>query len=315
MIEAAIHLASSDSAGGCLKAAGAKGARVRIAMDYLTVGPCDRDPERHRALRRAWAPVESMGPYGFDDVGVAIAGEEPVVVWATRAFAELVWLWWVLDGIARVGMGENRPFLLARPRPRDPLETTGGTSPKVAKAAFAAATPLTDETLREGAELWSLYAAPSPLAFDEARRRGSPVFPEIAERGDVHGAWFPRLDAGQLRLSLLDELLLGGFGDTWRNAHRILAHELTRPFGVFYIYARLKAWASRGALERKPGRRDEFDDEFRLTEQGRRLLEHGLERVDDAPPLHVGGCRINDPAAPWVRIDDTSGWRLAAGPT
>jgi hypothetical protein len=70
--EGAIHLVSSDSAAGCLLQLGVKRAQIRIAMDYLTVGPCDRDPERHRELRRAWAPVESMGPYGFDDVGAAM---------------------------------------------------------------------------------------------------------------------------------------------------------------------------------------------------------------------------------------------------
>ena len=52
-------------------------------------------------------------------------------------------------------------------------------------------------------------------------------------------------------------------------------------------------------------------DRFRATDRTRALLEHGLENVSDAPQLYVGGCVVNNPASPWVRIQDDSGWRLA----
>jgi hypothetical protein len=256
-----------------------------------------------------------MGPYTLGDIDAAIAGDDPVVLWATRAFSELVWLWWLMDAIARVAGGVQGRFFLARPALRDPDEATGAASPKIARAALEVASPLSDEMLRAGVELWKRYTSASPLAFDEARRRGSVAFPELTTSGEAHGRWFPRLADDRLRLAQLDEVLLGAFGDTWLKSHHALAHPLARPFGVFYILTRLKVWAAHGALEHKPkpGARDGLDDEFRLTETGRRLLEDGLERVDAAPRLFVGGCCINDPAAPWVRIDDDVGWRLAAG--
>ena len=51
-------------------------------------------------------------------------------------------------------------------------------------------------------------------------------------------------------------------------------------------------------------------DRFRATDRTRALLDHGLDGVGDAPQLYVGGCVVNDPASPWVRIENGSGWRL-----
>jgi hypothetical protein len=258
-------------------------------------------------------------PLTLEDLRAVVSGDDPVVLWGTRAFSDLVWIWWALDGLRRVA-GDAPRFFLARPRPDDPLETTGGSTPEEARIALAAAGPITSDDWREGVELWGQYASPSPLAFDEARRRGSSVFPELTSSAELHGAWFPRFEGGRLRLSELDSILLGCVSDSWLTTYdhfQALPHDqlarLVWPFDAFFAVERLCAWAAHGALEREPLVDDNpfARDRFRATERSRRLLEQGLDGVGDAPPLYVGGCAVNDPASPWVRIEDDAGWRLA----
>lgn len=315
----AIHLVSSTSAAGNVLQAGAPRTRIRGSDDRLTSGPCDVDPVRHDELRRAWDTERWKRPLGVEGLRAAIAGDAPVVLWGTRAFSDLTWLWWALDGLGRIG-AEGPRFFLARPDPEDPLATVGGSRPDEARIAFAAARPITGDEWREGSELWIKYASPSPLAFDEARRTGSSVFPELTSSAELHGAWFPRLTDGRLRLSELDEVLLGGLDDSWRTTSdlfKILPPDrvvrLNAPFDSFFSVYRLRAWATHGVLQREtlvdenPWARDQF----RATDRTRALLDHGLDSVGDAPQLHVGGCLVNDPASPWVRIEDAAGWRLA----
>jgi hypothetical protein len=167
--------------------------------------------------------------------------------------------------------------------------------------------------------LWIKYASASPLAFDEARRRGSSVFPELTRSAELHGAWFPRFTDGCLRLSELDEALLGGIDDFWRTTSDLFSTlppdrlaRLAWPFDPFFSIDRLRAWATHGALEREAlaDQNPWAQDRFRVTDRTRALLGHGLDGVGDAPQLYVGGCLVNDPTSPWVRIEDDSGWRL-----
>ncbi len=313
----AIHLVSSGPASGNVKQAGAPRARIRYSDERLTSGPCDVDPVRHEELRGRDSEFW-MRRLGLEDLRAAIAGDAPVVLWATRAYSDLVWLCWALDGLGRIG-AEGARFFLARPQPKDPLETTGGSTPEEARIALEAARPITPDEWREGADLWIKFASPSPLAFDEARRRGSSVFPELTSSAELHGAWFPRLTDGRLRLSELDELLLGVLDDSWRTTSDLLKMlpldrlvRLAWPFHPFIPIYRLRAWATHGALERE-ALADEnpwVQDRFRATDRSRALLERGLDDVGDAPQLYVGGCLVNDPTSPWLRIEEDSGWRL-----
>jgi hypothetical protein len=208
--------------------------------------------------------------------------------------------------------------LVARPHLHDPLAPAGAATPDQGRLALGAARALRDDELREAAELWSLYAAPAPLAFDQARRAGSGAFPELDETGELHGAWFPRLTDSQLRLSELDELLLGQLGDDRRTPRELIAdmperERLLWPFGAFAPVRRLRAWAAHGAIAREVRSHDSFleQDAFQLTDRTRELLAGGFDSVADAPALYIGGCRLYDPDAPWVRITDGAGWRLA----
>jgi hypothetical protein len=319
----AIHLVFSDAGMGQLLRAGATRARVHGSGDALTSGPCDVDPVRHEKLREAWDAERDWSGWshrvGLERLRAMIVGDEPVVLWGARAYLDLVWLWWALDGLRRIGAGGPR-FFLARPAPDDPLTTCGGSTPDEARIALAAARPITDEEWREGAELWSKYASPSPLAFDEARRNGSRVFPELTSSAELHGAWFPRFSDGRLCLSELDAVLLGGVGESWLTTWQILRTlpqdqfaRLDWPFALLFPIHRLRAWATHGVLEHEALADDNpwEQDRFRATARSRALLHHGLDSVGDAPQLYVGGCLVNDLTSPWVRVEDDSGWRLA----
>lgn len=311
----AIHLVSSDSAAGLVIHVGGARKHVRILSERLTIGPCDVDPERHVTLRRAWNTDEAFGieTFGLDDLRAAVADDLPVIVWATRAYADLVWLWWIMDGLGRL---HRSPFV-ARPLLADPLSTVGGATPEEGLAALADLRAVRDDELMEGCDLWRMYAAPEPLAFDEARRRGSPVFPEFGESAKLHGTWFPRLEDGRLRMAENDELLLSRLTDQWMTVRelyfKISGYErLLWPFGGSIPVRRLREWAAHGAVAREVRDCDSHleQDAFCLTDKARALLVNGLEGVGDAPPLYVGGCRLYDPAAPWVRVADGSGWRI-----
>jgi hypothetical protein len=327
----AIHLVSSDSAGGHVKQVvkpdGVPRKNVKILSEQLTIGPCDVDPKKHVELRRAWnAKIgdEYQETFGLDELraAVAAAGDRPVVVWATRAYADLVWLWWILDGLVRLGPLAQPPVIV-RPEADDPLSTVGGIPPEAGRAALAVARVISDDEFREGAELWKLFASPDPRVFDEARRTGSLSFPELSQRAELHGTWFPRLDGNRLRMSEHDERLLGSLTDEWltpldlcRPVFKVRGWQrLLWPFGTFVPVWRLQEWAAHGVVAREVRHPDNNDnpleqDAFRLTDRTRALLANGLDGVGDAPPIYVGGCWINDPASPWARVVDGSGWRI-----
>ena len=323
-MEEAIHLVSGSAASGQLIGTRARIKRIYRSDDKLTSGPCDIDPFRHAELRRVWdmdgVPYAWRKPLDLADLRTALAGNDSVVLWGTRAYSDLIWIWWALDALSRVGAAGPRCFL-ARPHSDDPLVTMGGLPPEAARIALAAANPITAEEWREGAELWIQYASPSPLAFDQTRRKRSSAFPELTSSAEPHGAWFPRIRDGRLRLSALDEVLLGGIGDSWRTTDEVLralpdnrVEQLVWPFDAYFAIVRLRAWAAHGVLDREvlTDMNPYAQDRFRATDRVRALLDHGLERVGDAPPMFVGGCRVNDSTSPWVRIEDDDGWRLAA---
>lgn len=147
-------------------------------------------------------------------------------------------------------------------------------------------------------------------------RRRSPSL----NSAELHGAWFARLTDGRLQLSEVDDDLLGGLDDTWRSPSDLFKtlteerlHRVARRFHPFIATYRLRAWANLGVLEHEVlvDKNPWAQDRFRATDRTRALIEHGLDHVSDAPQLHVGGCVVNDPASPWIRIEDVSGWRIA----
>ena len=300
--ETAIHVAHGDSAAVSLRDLGA--GRVVVRRDLLTVGPCDGDPARHRALRQTYwgrLPDATPGLAGVDadeDLARELAGSERVVIWATKAWSDLTFLWALVDAMARLGLA--RPFIV-RPVADDDTMSTGGVAPARLRAAFDGVTPLDEATGKSCVAFWRAYTDASPLAFDQLRLRGAALVPELERMLAGHAAWFPWRDGDRVRLADGDAAIF-----RWAETQRL--DEVTRILhwiGDSSLFARTREWQTRGALAGS-------DRQPTLTDRGRALVADGAASVAELPPLHVGGCRVNDPASPWLRLrSPAGGWQLA----
>lgn len=322
-LDQAKHLIFGNSAAGHLHGAGARKQDIHFATDTLSAGPCSHDPEVHVALRRVWTREWEDRLLTLDDIRVALDAHSPLMVWASRGYSELVWLFCVLDGLQRLGADCRRVFL-ARPEPSgppgSPFDATGGAAPEVLNAAHAAAQPLSEGALREGSSLWRAFNATSPSQF-EAASHAATEFPESGTCSgiDLHAVLFPVVDGDVLRLSEFDTFLFRQLGsdsrpaeDLYLAAGRDGVGHLLVAFGTAFPIRRLRAWALRGAVTREVRSSDNpfARDTFRLTDEGRKLLDGGIATVADAPPLFVGGCAVNHPDAPWV-LTKSAGSRFA----
>jgi hypothetical protein len=279
-LEDAIHLTHGDAAAMTLLGLGAK--KVKVRRDLLTVGPCDVDPVRHRTLRHEfWNYGEPQTPSGLpgvdpdEDLKREVAGG-PVVIWASRAWSDLTYLWSLVDALVRIGV--DRPYLV-RPSAEDPTMPMGGIAPERVRAAFDDVAPLTDDVGRSCLAFWNAYATAEPLGFDELRRRGAAVVPEMGRILEGHGAWFPWREGDAVRVADADADILRG-----------QAAYVMRWIGDGCLAQRRAAWHGLGI--------DSADQVQRVSS------------VASFPPLWVGGCRVNDPASPWVRVLDGGGWRI-----
>jgi hypothetical protein len=313
------HVVHGDSVAGSQRLLGA--GTLQVVRDLLTYGPCDADPERHVQLRLAhWqAPSDRASEFSLAATVSAWPAEQPIVVWATRAWSDQLFFWWTLDALARAHVQPSRVWW-AEPVTYHPLAATGAAPPAELARALAQARPITPELVDAARELWLRFASPSPLSFDELRRAGSTAVPELASIAEPHGWWFPQFTNGVLRLSEMDELLLHTFDSEWRGPETLLhgaraddiTHGLFNVYGDTIVIARLMEWTARGVLEhlRRNGA-GWGEHAFRLTEAGSRLRDEGMQSVAAAPPIYIGGCRTHDPERPFVCVVDSSGWRLA----
>ena len=312
-----MHLVHGDSAAATVAHNGVPSDAIRVFKDLLTVGPCDEDPARHRTLRSAYWHT------GAWPREAALPPDAPLIVWATLAWSDQLFLWWLFDAFERDGVDLPR-LSWAQPHAGERFHASvGGVSAAALSEALAQARPVSPAQLAQGASLWRKYAAESPLAFDEARRAGSPSFPELARTAEVHGVWFPRRVGVRLRLAAFDELILSTLNEEWRTPSDLLRTDPGQhipdrfflPFGDLFFLRRLRDWADHGILKSEDRGGDSAFSAvaYRREASGRRLVEEGLKTVADAPPLYVGGCHVNNSAEPWVRIDDGDDWRLARG--
>src|SRR5207248_7475703 len=141
-----------------------------------------------------------------------------------------------------------------------PLRSLGAVSPERLRAALDGATGLPSALAAAGAALWRLYAAPSPLGFDEARRQGVAAFPELASIAEGHAAWFPWQAGDRVTLADVDARIFECLGEDWQLGDQLLTtpsgrHIRERVFawiGDRGVLARIEAWCAAGSIERKP---------------------------------------------------------------
>jgi hypothetical protein len=254
---------------------------------------------------------------------LAQAGADGLVVWTSAAWSDRCYTWCLLDTLERIGVPRAK-VIVSQPEAEVDWLSMGATAPERLRAGFDAAAPLDDAFADESIALWRKFASPSPLAFDEARRRGSRSFPELGRIAEGHAAWFPWREAdGRLRLSDVDDTLFHWIDEDWRSAVDLLKTPEARRtvqrvmgwVGDSSVFARLAAWSDAGAVELRGswehGRANDYA--VRLTPAGKQLHDQGAATVAQLAPVAIGGCRINDAKTPWLRVADADGWKLIAG--
>jgi hypothetical protein len=197
--------------------------------------------------------------------------------------------------------------------------------PREFRQAFGCLRPLQAGTVRSGTALWRAYAKTSPLAFDRARRRGSRSFPDLGRIGDLWGSSFPWAVGMRLRLSDADRVLLGGLrADRWVTFGGVIGNLSHQEIDFLLaretdggLFLRLRDWTKHDTADPAvltqagpTGRYELCSAVFRLTAKGKRLLEDGLDRQGEAPPLWVGGCCAYDEKTTWVRRGEERDWRI-----
>ncbi|MGL4551681.1 MAG: hypothetical protein ACRC33_10870 [Gemmataceae bacterium] len=318
-----------------------RGCAGAVLYDRLGWGPADADPVRHGEDRRAFWRDEILAEPGIPaavrrgqlaDLGgdilsagyleAAVTGQpesHPLLIWTSAFWREQLSLWWTLDALARSGVCPARVWLAQAP------VALGCASHAQLEEAFALRTPVGRRRMRSGASLWRKYAAASPRAFDAARLRGVKDFPHLASVGEVHGWMFPRVVAPspRVRLSLLDQGIFDRLtGGGWTRPIDLIRDRafwewIVVQVGDHNFASRLRAWAAHCSAEpallsrREPGENGFTNVSYWLTPLGERIRERWLDRIEEAPPMWAGGCRVYEGRRPLVQEWSGDGWRLA----
>jgi hypothetical protein len=322
-IDRALHVAAGAAAASALRRAGAR--QVLAADDRLSHGPSSAVAHRHVRLRRAWAREGAGGDRrGVADLAATLEllpPELPVVLWTSDAWRELLALFQALHSVRRARLAPGRLLLASAPGPA----AVGERGSRELVRVLARARPLEPAQARAGAALWRAFTAPTPAALQRARAAGARAFPAFAQGVAQHAALFPRSGgraSRALRLSELDEVLLGGLSRFWwRGAREAVrasgraGRALAAAHGDALVSRRLLDWAAARpdpAVEyRVRPRAGDARIQFRITEAGRRLRAGDLDALRRAPPLPAGGQVAYRGRPAWICVKTPAGWRLA----
>ncbi|MBY0230307.1 MAG: DUF1835 domain-containing protein [Gemmataceae bacterium] len=337
-----VHVVPGDSAGGSVHRPRCE---VVVVRDSLVTGPSDLDPARHGAARRAWwrdswlswrrvtarerrcdeeLLTDALSTTETARCLAAYPPERPVVLWTVALWSERLAFWWMLDLIEREGWPRERFWVVEVPIAWAGVGASLGSVPSNQfEAAFPGRVPLSARTLRSGSALWRKYAAPSPAAFDAARRRGVSSFADLGATAEPHGLFFPRIDGeSRLRLARADQLLFDMLRpDAWVTPREIICHgryfdEILPHAGDVFPAHRLYRWAAHRpdapaiVAQELDGDNHLLGTAYGLTARGVRIRDEGLLHAEEAPPTWAGGCQTYVGKRPWVRIETGDGWRL-----
>jgi hypothetical protein len=329
----AVHVVRGEMAASVLKRAGYSAVAVD---DELSYGPSSPDPTLHGAVRMSfWADQREEGhdyahrrDLSLDDVVLdsdALSKALPnahdagaVIVWSSAYWPDVLFRWWAIDALMRHPV-KGRTHWVAVPNAE--WKWPGGLTEAevVADCRYSLVSlPLANRA----AAAWRAFASKSPqwLATPEKRRRL--LTPKDRKTAWFYGAVLPRIAraGGHLGLSIIDEWLLSKFCE-WRSLSDVFrASTFPQDFwpilnlGESLLYSRLASWSKQGggvfmntqaADSKRPS-----DERHRLTDEGRLLLERGLARIDDSPPVQVGGYSSAGQSALWALSEHRNYWTL-----
>lgn len=340
-IPAGVHVVRGDSPGGALKSAGAK--RLVAVPDDLAVGPSSRSVRLHPKIReRFWRAeaaamqhphADELGDVGelvgADAVIREVGADDPIYLWCSGFWSDLLFLGWLLDASKGGGPAWDAPMLAGDLRQSMPL---GWWNPDQLYPLARAARPLPANTRAELIEVWRAYTEPSPTRLEYLRQKPPESLPTLVEGLAAYASRLPRRlsRARRLRLPAVDEVLFRlipsrrgvRFPDLFKGSSPSRARwprsglfAMISYFGDLFIHSRIASWTvgADRAIDVIPDRRapdDPYPMRWRLTDRGRALLADGLDGPEDCPEQIIGGYRTGR-GEDWCCAITASGWRLA----
>jgi hypothetical protein len=250
-----------------------------------------------------------------------------IVLWASGAWADLLFLAWAIAGFRREKIALHPVSLASVLTQTAPL---GWSNPDQLRPIGAAARPLSREVEQALAALWDAFTFPDPSRIEELRRQPPASLPTLPSGLRLYAAFLPRKQPAsrRLQLSAVDAPLLASLSEReFRNLPDILRKPPSRArwptsavfamlshFGDLSIEARLAQWAEGrdAAVEAHAFREDaanvRYRTAWRLTARGREVLTRGIADPVDIPRFAIGGYRSE--AAAWVCVDSGRAWRV-----
>jgi hypothetical protein len=325
-----IHIATSADLGRVVH----RGLRepVRFVPDNWVVGPCASDPEVHARARCDYWEFQGRERTrflaSFREIMEAIDSRQPIVIWTSRLWTDIVALWALCAWRLVRSPAEPNLGLVDLGDPAEAGDATGSgggfirASPAGVRRSMSDMRSLSLTRVREMALFWRKLSGRSPILSVKADRAAE-ARKKLFELGEYQAGFLPRLGPHGLILSRFDELLfscLAKRGSTpaelfvsCKPAGEELRNRWLSLTGDVFLAARLAQWAnhngSDAALTSEPyePERRMIAARYRLSDTGHAMMRHGLTTVARGAPLPVWGVTAYDPLAPWVVVDDHAG--------
>jgi hypothetical protein len=262
---------------------------ISVVEENLLLGPTSVDPRLMSELRNGyWRTRGERQRNRFRDVIRALEAGRPLVLWMSDVPEDQLLLCWLCYVAA---CREGLPIFVVEIdslRPKHHAQTSMGEARPAQKM-------LGSSEIAWRRDLWRSYCSRSPSRFCEAAGTAGLVALATCYRG-----FFPRRSGKRLRLSQLDEAVLGAV-DGARVTEQDLLVAAAMPTAALapwlartgdgFLVTRLAAWQHHQAIAVRR-RRDAHPlrrAEYYLTALGERILHAGLRVMAEAPPLEIGG--------------------------
>jgi hypothetical protein len=320
-----LHITNGDCAASMIRQAGVSG-EVLPWRDVLHEGPVpdgltleELRPVRARFIADAgWCPYEEA-LRDLAERDAVLAGcltQDEVVLWFEHDLYDQLQLLQVLDWLAAQGPAATRLSLICE------AEYLGPATPQRLVERFPGRQPVSAQQLELARRAWAAFRSPDPTAIQDLLEQDTSALPFLHAALLRHLQQFPSVRNGLSRseAQALEAVAAGAtrLGQVYVGSH----HEREEPVflgdAVFALYIEglsqgrepllLHKDGGRILAPRGPAAAPEFwDEEVRLTEAGRAVLEGRQDRIRlNGLDRWLGGVHLCGAEARW-RWDQAAG--------